>query len=248
LNLVANTMNDIARTSPNEQKLYERYMPLVRRIAMRVVRSLPSNIALDDLLSAGWVGLSEALTRRTATMNEEQFEAYASHRVRGAILDHLRMLDPLSRKLRGASRKITEVTGTLSGRLGRAPSEEEIAGELGVPLEEYHQLLGDIANGGLARLEISAVDSPVHDSTPESLTARRELVDHIASALESLPERLRIVLALHYQEECSFREIGEVLGVTESRICQLHAEAIHRVRAQMTSLPPPAPKPRAVKG
>jgi RNA polymerase sigma factor (sigma-70 family) len=83
---------------------------------------------------------------------------------------------------------------------------------------------------------------------PVDLTARRELVDHIASALESLPERLRIVLALHYQEECSFREIGEVLGVTESRICQLHAEAIHRVRAQMTSLPPPAPKPRAVKG
>jgi RNA polymerase sigma factor for flagellar operon FliA len=241
LDPVVTPMNQAVRTNPNDHKLYERYMPLVRRIAMRVVRSLPSNITLDDLLSAGWVGLSEALTRRTTSMNEEQFEAYASHRVRGAILDHLRMLDPLSRKLRGASRRITEVTAQLCSKLGRNPSEEEIAGELGVPLEEYHQLLGDIANGGLARLEITSVDAPVHDSTPESLTARRELVDHISGALESLPERLRIILALHYQEECSFREIGEVLGVTESRICQLHAEAIHRVRARLDSEAPARP-------
>jgi len=219
-------------SSEHEQKLYERYMPLVRRIAMRVVRTLPANVTLDELLSAGWLGLSEALTRRTPAMNEEQFEAYASHRVRGAILDHLRMLDPLSRKLRGASRRITEATAQLGTRLGRAPTEEEIAAELGVSLAEYQKLLGEIANGGLARLEVTS-DGPVQDTTPEVLAEKREMVDHVALALESLPERLKLVVGLHYQEECTFREIGEILGVTESRVCQLHAEAIHRVRAKL---------------
>ncbi|MFO7180318.1 MAG: FliA/WhiG family RNA polymerase sigma factor [Pseudomonadota bacterium] len=235
-------LHESVSSPEHEQRLYERYMPLVRRIAMRVVRTLPANVTLDDLLSAGWLGLSEALGRRTSAMNEEQFEAYASHRVRGAILDHLRMLDPLSRKLRGASRRITEVTAQLGVRLGRAPTEEEISAELGVSLPEYHKLLGDIANGGLARLEIMASDGPVQDTTPELLAERREMVDRIAHALDSLPERLKLVVGLHYQEECSFREIGEILGVTESRVCQLHAEAIHRVRAKLETRSDRAPR------
>ena len=91
-----------------DRELYDRYMPLVRRIAMRTIRTLPSSLTFDDILSAGWVGMAEALQRRTSEMEEEHFEAYASYRVRGAILDYLRVLDPLSRKLRGASRRITE--------------------------------------------------------------------------------------------------------------------------------------------
>jgi len=229
---------NLQETAPrqSEQQLYERYTPLVRRIAMKSIRSLPSNVTLDDLLSAGWIGLAEALRRRTSTMDEEQFEAYASHRVQGAILDYLRSLDPLSRKLRGASRRITEATAELTRRLGRAPDEEEIAGELGLPLEDYHQLLSKIADAGLARLELTeAVEDRTDLGSPEQLASQREIVDQVAVAIDTLPDRLRTVLGLHYQEDCSFREIGEILGVTESRACQLHTEAVHRIRAALTS-------------
>jgi RNA polymerase sigma factor for flagellar operon FliA len=169
-------------------------------------------------------------------MDEEQFEAYASHRVQGAILDYLRSLDPLSRKLRGASRRITEVTAELTRRLGRSPEEEEIAGDLGLPLDEYHQLLTKIADAGLARLELSeSIQDQGALTSPELLTSQRELVEQVAGAIDALPERLRTVLGLHYQEDCSFREIGEILGVTESRACQLHTEAVHRIRARLGS-------------
>jgi RNA polymerase sigma factor FliA len=222
--------------SDTQQLLYERYTPLVRRISMKTVRSLPSSVTLDDLLSAGWIGLAEALRRRTPAMDEQQFEAFASHRVQGAILDYLRSLDPLSRKLRGASRRITEVTSELTQGLGRAPEEEEIAAGLGVGIEQYHQLLGDIADAGLARLELTdglGVASEHH--SPESLASQHELVEQVSDAIDALPERLRIILGLHYQEDCSFREIGEILGVTESRVCQLHSEAVHRIRARLSS-------------
>jgi RNA polymerase sigma factor FliA len=219
----------------SEQQLYERYTPLVRRISMKTIRTLPASVTLDDLLSAGWIGLAEALRRRTATMDEEQFEAYASHRVQGAILDYLRSLDPLSRKLRGASRRITEVTADLTRRLGRAPEEEEIAGDLGIPLDEYHQLLTKIADAGLARLELTeSIQDQGAFASPEQATSQREIIERVADAIDALPERLRTVLGLHYQEDCSFREIGEILGVTESRACQLHTEAVHRIRARLS--------------
>jgi len=225
-------VHEIALADPG--KLYERYTPLVRRIAMKTVRSLPASVTLDDLLSAGWIGLAEALQRRTPTMDEEQFEAYASHRVQGAILDYLRSLDPLTRKLRGASRRISEATGDLTARLGRAPDEDEIAGELGLPLDGYHQMLMQIAEAGLARLELTE-DSGwlAEQASPETLATEHELTDQVATAIDELPERLRTVLGLYYQEECSFREIGAVLGVTESRACQLHTEAVHRIRGRI---------------
>jgi RNA polymerase sigma factor FliA len=234
------TVEDRHLSKDGDRELYERYMPLVRRIAMRVLRTLPSSVTLDDLLSVGWMGLSEALQRRTSAMNDAQFEAYASHRVRGSILDYLRLLDPLSRKLRGASRRITQATAELTNRLGRVPEAEEIAGEMGLPLEELHLLLGEIAESGFARLEISelAEFTPDHDS-PETMVVQRELTELVTAAIDALPERLRIVLGLHYQEDCTFREIGEVLGVSESRACQLHSEAVHRIRARLHGRPAP---------
>jgi RNA polymerase sigma factor for flagellar operon FliA len=180
-------------------------------------------------------------------MDEEQFEAYASHRVQGAILDYLRSLDPLTRKLRGASRRISEVTAELASRLGRAPDEEEIAGELGLPLDTYHQMLMQIAEAGLARLELTD-DSGwlAEQASPEALATEHELTDQVAAAIDELPERLRTVLGLYYQEECSFREIGAILGVTESRACQLHTEAVHRIRGRIKGKPLNSP-PRAVQ-
>src|SRR5262249_50323845 len=113
-----------------DRTIYERYQPLVRRIAMKLVRRVPRRSAPPDLMGAGWVGLVEALRKRESLATEEEFEAYASHRVRGAILDYLRSLDPMTRKTRGASKQITAAIKTLSGALGRAPAETEIADEL----------------------------------------------------------------------------------------------------------------------
>ena len=211
----------------------ETYLPLVRRIAMRLIRSLPSTIALDDIISAGWVGLSEALQRCPPEMAESDLEAYASYRVRGAILDYLRSLDPLTRKLRGASRRITQTVVELTQAKGRLPDEEEIAAGLGVKLEDYRELLREIGEAGFARLDIDMVEPSSLDPSPEAMVMKRDLGARVANAIAALPERLQLVVGLHYQEECTLREIGAVLGVSESRACQLHAEAIQLVRAQL---------------
>jgi RNA polymerase sigma factor FliA len=237
-----------AARDPNQREIYERYLPIVRRIAMRTVRSLPPSVTIDDVISAGWLGMVEALGRRTPEMTDDHFEAFASYRVRGAILDHLRMLDPMSRKLRGASRRISQVVSGLVGKLGRAPEQEEVAAELGVELAEYQRLLGEISEAGFARLELSEIGEPsATEGSPESIAQRRELVDCIAEAIDTLPERLNLIVGLYYQEECSFREIGEVLGVTESRVCQLHAEAMHLIRATVEGRPVAPTRRRASK-
>jgi RNA polymerase sigma factor for flagellar operon FliA len=221
---------------PRESRA-EAYLPLVRRIAMRLIRSLPSSISLDDIISAGWVGLSEALQRCPPDMSESDLEAYASYRVRGAILDYLRSLDPLTRKLRGASRRITQTVVSLTQSLGRLPDEEEVAGGLGIKLDEYHELLREIGEAGFARLDVDMVEPSSHDPSPEAQVMKRDLAARVANAIQALPERLQLVLGLHYQEECTLREIGAVLGVSESRACQLHAEAIQLVRAVLEGAP-----------
>ena len=224
-----------APAGESERALYERYLPMVRRISMKLVRRLPSQITMDDLISAGWLGLVEALRKRSSIPTEEQFESYAAHRVKGAILDYLRSLDPMTRKMRGASRQITLAIKTLTARSGRAPTEEEIASELGVELPAYHALLHEVAQADPTRIELTDLYGPKssNEAAPDIMAQRRELADHIAAAVELMPERLQLVLALYYQEDCSFREVGEVLGVTEARICQLHAEEIHRIRAHL---------------
>jgi RNA polymerase sigma factor for flagellar operon FliA len=235
-----------ATSREQQRELYDRYLPLVRRIAMRTVRSLPPGILLDDIVAAGWVGMTEALQRRAEDMTEEQFKAYASYRVRGAILDYLRELDPLSRKLRGATRRITDAVGVLTRTLGRMPEEHEVAGELGISLDEYQELLTSISNAGLVRLELtSAGELETGEHSPEMIVSRKEIVDAIADAFEELPERLKLILGLHYQEECSLREIGEILGVTESRVCQLHAQAVHLIRARIEMSPQHVARMRA---
>jgi RNA polymerase sigma factor FliA len=223
--------------TPVSKRSYERYMPIVRRIAMRMVRKLPREVALDDLLGAGWVGLAEALRRCGPDMPEHEIEAYASHRIRGAILDYLRSLDPMSRKMRNASRQITAAVRDLSSRLGRAPEEQEIANELGLQLEDYQDLLSQVSSAEVTQLELVDVASPREGEfqAPDVIASQHELIDRIADSVDFLPERLRLVVGLYYQDECSLKEIGAILGVTESRACQLHSEAIHRMRAHIES-------------
>lgn len=216
-----------------DRAVYERYLPLVRRIAMRTVRRLPREISLDDIIGAGWVGLVEALPRAQG-MPPEEFEAYASYRVRGAILDYLRSLDPLTRKLRGASRHIEETIRALTARLGRSPEEAEIAAGLGLALEPYRVLLGQIAETDAVHLELTEfTGAHAQEAAPDAVVSQRQMVDRLAEGINKLPEKHRLVVGLYYQEECTLREIGQIIGVTESRVCQIHSEAIHRLRATL---------------
>jgi len=149
-------MNAPKRTLTRED--YERFLPLVRRIAMRLARRVPSHIGIGDLISSGWVGLVEAYSRTAEGMPAEEFEAYASHRVRGAMLDYLRGLDPASRQARNASRKVTRTISELTRALERPPEEEEIADALGLDLDGYRALLGQISSAGMSRLELVDLD------------------------------------------------------------------------------------------
>lgn len=216
---------------------YDKYLPLVRRIAMRLARRVPSHISVADLISSGWVGLVEAYSRSDAEMPREEFEAYASHRVRGAMLDYLRGLDPATRQARNTSRKVARTIADLTRKYGRPPEEEEIAGELGLELADYHKLLHKISSAGMSRLELVDIDKveamPDRRNMPDEQAGTRLLAEQVAEAIKRLPVRLQQILALYYQEDCTLREIGAVLQVSESRVCQLHSEAMHRLRADL---------------
>lgn len=211
---------------------YDRFLPLVRRTAMRLARRVPREVTVADLVSYGWIGLIEAFRRAQPDMPENEFEAYALYRVKGAMLDYLRGLDPASRSTRKTSRLIARAIADLSQKLGRAPEEEEIAAELKMSDEQYRQALNDVAAAGMARLEMIQIDNmEAEQSYDDSPDAKRLLSSALVQAIGTLPTRLQQILALYYQEDCTLREIGDVLGVTESRVSQLHTEAIHRLRA-----------------
>ncbi|MCA9623007.1 MAG: RNA polymerase sigma factor FliA [Myxococcales bacterium] len=212
-------------------------MPMVRRIAMRLVRRLPSHITVADLVSAGWVGVMEACSRADAEMPDEEFAAYASLRVRGAMLDYLRQLDPATRQARNASRKIARAISDQTQALGRVPEEEEVADALGLAVDDYRTLLEKTAARGMTRIDMVDFDKldafPAEVGHTDQVAENRMMAEAVAKAIDALPERLRLVLALYYQESCTLREIGAVLEVSESRACQLHSEAVHRLRAAL---------------
>ena len=220
------------RTLSREE--YERFLPLVRRTAMKLARRLPSHVTVADLVSYGWVGLLDAFERASPEMDAEEFEAYAVYRVRGAALDHLRTLDPASRAARALSRKLARAVAELtSERGGEPPGEEQIAARLEMSVLEYRAALERLGRAGMDRLEMLDIDEVEVGgkeegprSAPRSAAHRR-----VATAIDALPERHRLVLALYYQEERTMREIGSILEVSESRVCQIHTEAIHRLRA-----------------
>ncbi len=237
-----------AAGQPAKDQLVQRFVPLVKRIAYHLMARLPSSVQFDDLVQNGMIGLLDAISRYEEGFGA-QFETYATQRVRGAMLDGLRESDWLPRNLRRELRRIESMITQLEQQRGRSPSESELADALGMPLAEYqrtlqeargHQLLyfedftGDGDEDFLERHFTDNDADPLH--ILEDLNLRQALVD----AIERLPERERMVMALYYEQELNLREIGDVMGVTESRVCQLHSQAIARLRAQVVGEIPAA--------
>jgi RNA polymerase sigma factor for flagellar operon FliA len=233
-----------ARGTLNHQAAIDQYGPLVRRVAAQLIAKLPANVEFDDLVQAGMIGLFDALSRYQANQGA-QFETFAMQRVRGAMLDELRGSDWLPRSVRRNQRTIEGAIRKLEQRFHRSPSDIEIAAELGMPIAEYHQMLGESRGSQLVYLdELSGDDSEegfldryaVADET-DSLARLRD--DKFRAALvagiDALPEREKQVMGMYYEQEMNLKEIGAVLGVTESRVSQLHSQAVARLRARLRS-------------
>jgi RNA polymerase sigma factor for flagellar operon FliA len=233
-----------ALTGEQERVLLE-HLPIVRFLARRIHERLPQHVDLEDLVSAGVVGLMDAFAKFDPA-KKVQFRSYAQFRIRGAILDSLRTLDWSPRELRRKGRAVEEAIRVLTARLGHAPGEAEIAAEMGIDLEGYQQLLGDLKGLEIGTLHLERNENSGEEELayipgrpeedPLFRCLKGELEERLADAIANLPDRERLVMTLYYYEEMTMREIGLALGVVESRISQVHASAVVHLRAALRDL------------
>jgi RNA polymerase sigma factor for flagellar operon FliA len=222
--------------------MLRQYSPLVRRLAHQMIAKLPANVEIDDLIQVGMIGLTDALTRFDAGQGV-QFETFATQRIRGAMLDELRGADWLSRGTRKQQRDIESAVHRLEQRLGRAPHESEIAKEMGMELGDYQEMLGKVRGTQLIYLEDMSgedgdndfLDRHVTDegNDPLSLLQDHRMRHALVEAIKNLPEREQYVMSMYYEQDMNLKEIAAVLGVTESRVCQLHSQSIARLRVKL---------------
>lgn len=217
------------------------YTTLVKRIAHHMMARLPASVQVDDLIQAGMIGLLDAVNRYEGSYGR-QFESYAAQRIRGSILDELREADWLPRSLRRKMRQIETAMRSLEQRLGYSPSEKEIADEMNLSLVEYQEMLQEAGGGQLIYYEDYQEDEEDHfldrlrgDQSNEPLDQllEKNLRELLVDAIEKLPEKEKLVMGMYYEQEMNLREIGAVLGVSESRVCQLHTQAISRLRTRL---------------
>jgi RNA polymerase sigma factor FliA len=230
------------RAAQEREMLLMEHLPAVRYIARRIHERLPQHVDLEDLVSAGVVGLIDALSKFDRS-KKVQFKSYAQFRIRGAILDSLRTLDWSPRELRRKGRAVEEAIRSVTQRLGRVPTEQEIATEMGLSLNEYQQLLGELKGLEIGSLhmersedsgdeELAYVPGAPEDD-PLFRCLKGEMKQRLADAIDDLPEKERLVLTLYYYEELTMKEIGLTLGVVESRVSQIHSSAVLRLRSSL---------------
>ncbi|MBX3747519.1 MAG: FliA/WhiG family RNA polymerase sigma factor [Verrucomicrobiae bacterium] len=241
--------------STAENDLVERHVSLVKTVVGRLAMALPPHVDIEDLQSAGLVGLLHAI-RRFNPLGGASFETYARVRIRGAVLDELRRMDWVPRSVHEKARRVQEVMQRLEQECGSVPGEGEVARAMGLGLEEYRELLAEIRPATFVSLDAvkTGADedrprpmetlSDDREPSPGEQAARRELAQLLADRIEQLPDAQRKVLALYYYEDLRLREIAEVFGVTESRICQIHAQAILALKSYLRRTESGGVKPR----
>jgi RNA polymerase sigma factor FliA len=228
-----------------QEKLLLEHLPIVRFLARRIHERLPQHVDIEDLVSAGVVGLMDAFAKFDP-QKKVQFRSYAQFRIRGAILDSLRTLDWSPRDLRRKGRAAEEAVRILTARFGRSPCETEVAAEMSLGLEEYQSLLGDLKGLEIGTLHVehnedSGEEEMAYipgrpDEDPLFCCLRGELQEKLTGAIDRLPERERLVMTLYYFEELTMREIGLALGVVESRVSQIHTTAVLHLRAALQDI------------
>jgi RNA polymerase sigma factor FliA len=227
-----------------EAGLVEEYLPLVKSVVGRLQMSLPSHVDAEDLYSAGLVGLLDAIRHYNPKLGST-FETYARVRIRGAVFDELRRMDWVPRSIHSKAKRVQDAIKTLEQKKRRTPTDAEVAAALGISLDDYEHLMEEIRPATFVCLDAALNDEGEHAPTqydafadakqenPMDGAARNEMAEIIADRLEQLPKMQRQVLALYYFEDMRLREIAEIFGLTESRICQIHSQAILGMKAHL---------------
>ncbi len=221
-----------SRPSGEADRLVLLHAELVKRIAYHLAGRLPPSVEVDDLIQAGMIGLLEAASHYAANRGAS-FETYAGIRIRGAMIDALRKLDWAPRSVHRKARAVAAAVQEIERRTGRDARDSEIAAALGVGLDEYHSIVQDAASCRLASLDDATAAGAEGPADPFGEAADEGFREALSHAIEGLPERERLVMSLYYSDELNLKEIGAVLNVTESRVCQLHGQALIRLRARL---------------
>jgi RNA polymerase sigma factor for flagellar operon FliA len=244
----AKTKSSEIPASLREQIVLE-HTPLIRYIVSRIAVRLPSHIDLDDLHNTGVIGLMDAIEKYDPEKNCK-FKTYAEFRIKGAILDQLRSLDWVPRSIRQKSRKLERAYGEVEQRLGRSASEDEVADSLGLQLDKFHELLNQVRGISLVNLEeirgggqdgdrsstFADVVEDVRAENPFASFKFHEMNQIVADTIATLPEKERLVISLYYYEDLNMKEIGNILGITESRVCQIHTKSVLRLRSKLKGI------------
>ncbi|MCO4321678.1 RNA polymerase sigma factor FliA [Aliidiomarina quisquiliarum] len=231
-----------ASEARHQQQIVEQHTNLVKRIAHHMVARLPANVQVDDLIQAGMIGLLEA-SKNFQTGKGASFETFAGIRIRGAMLDEIRRGDWAPRSVHRNSRMLAEAVRQVENETGRDARDHEVAEKLGIPLDEYHQILNDVSSGRIIGIEDLGVSEDVivtgsQDAThnePFAEVEQKAFQRALAESIRGLPERESLVLSLYYDEELNLKEIGQILDVSESRVSQIHSQAMVRLKGRMRS-------------
>jgi len=239
---------EIEITTENREEVIKRYSPMIKYVANRIAMRLPPHIEVDDLISVGVLGLMDAISKYDSSRGAK-FKTYAEFRVRGAILDELRAMDWVPRSIRQKASNVDKVVQKLQAKLSRSPEDEEVAEEMGVSLNQFHDTLNETKSIPVFSLEDLGIAKESGeqqslldclagkaDADPQTQIRLIELKEIIAKAIDALPEKERLMVSLYYYEELTMKEIGAVLEITESRVSQIHSKAVYRLRTKLKAI------------
>ena len=233
-------------TPEQKDKLIMEYAPLIKFIAQKIAIRLPSNIELDELISSGVIGLMDAIEKYDPS-RDNKFKTYAEFRIRGSILDELRAQDWVPRSVRDKAKMLDRTMVKMEAQMGRTPSDEEVAEKLDLSMDEFYDLVNQVRPVSVLSIDDTTTFSNVDKKSimnllegcklnnPFTQLNLKSVKQVVTKAIEDLPERQRLVLSLYYYEDLNLKEIGRILRVTESRVSQLHAQAIARLRAKLSA-------------